>query len=344
VPPSSPHNAETGLPEPLREIEFKVRRREEGSRLDHFLDGRMVWRSRSSIQKLIARGQVVCRSQRGALKPALRVKGGEVVAVKIPLPKRDLDGLALDGGALDLEVLFEDRWIVAVNKPAGIPVHPAGRLLDRTVITALRRRYAEQGGIDTADIKLCHRLDLETSGVLLVSKDPISMPALAGQFENRSVAKEYLAIVHGEMQAESGEIDLPIGLAKDSKIRLKRGICHETGQSARTGFSVERRYEGFTLVRLRLFTGRHHQLRVHLAAIGHPIVGDKVYGLDEDFFLMYLDDRLDELAMARLLLPRQALHAHRLRIHHTGLDREITLEAPLPKELGEFLSGCRERS
>jgi 23S rRNA pseudouridine1911/1915/1917 synthase len=327
--------------EKLRELEFEALLDDEGERLDLFLNDRMEWRSRSSIKKLISKGQVALKNRESAVKASLRVRPGDVIGVRIPVPKRDLE-LSAAGADLDMDVLHEDRWILAVNKPAGVPVHPAGRLLDRTVITELRRRLHEAEGIDPENVKLCHRLDLETSGVLLVSKDPVTMPRISEQFENRSASKEYLAIVHGEMKQESGEIDLPIGLARKSLINMKRGIRRVGGQPARTGFRVEERYRGFTLVRLKLFTGRHHQIRVHLSAIGHPIVGDKVYGLDERFFLMYFEGKLDDEAMERLLLPRQALHAQSLTVLHPGLEERVSIEAPLPDDLREFLKGLEK--
>jgi 23S rRNA pseudouridine1911/1915/1917 synthase len=326
----------------LRELDFEVFSGDAGLRLDNFLNKRMAWRSRSSIQKLIATHQVRLKSRSCAMKPSLRVKGGDVVAVRIPVPKRELDGTLAGLLNRQIETLYEDRWILVVNKPAGIPVHPAGRILTGTVITLLRERCEELDGLNPEDVKLCHRLDLETSGVLLVSKDPVSMPSFATQFEYRKVSKEYLAIVHGEVAQDEGEIELPIGPATNSPIFNKRAIRRGKGQYARTGFKVEQRYEGFSRVRLKLYTGRHHQIRVHLSAIGHPIVGDKLYGLDENFFLMYFDGSLDEEAMKRLLLPRQALHACRLGLHHRGLGKEVFFEAPLPEDLTEFVLGLKK--
>lgn len=334
-------HSDAGGSRKLRELAFEVLPGDNEMRLDLFLCDRMPWRSRNSVKKLIAEGMVSFKNRDASRKPSARVKSGDRIGVIIPLPRpHPVDGSA-DRGELDLDIIHEDRWILAVNKPAGIPVHPAGRLLERTVITALRERYAPDHGLEPEEIKLCHRLDLETSGVLLVSRDPITMPHFSAQFEFRKAAKEYLAIVHGAITKQSGEIDLPIGVARNSKIQMKRGIRPGTGQPARTSFIVEQRFKDFTLVRVRLHTGRHHQIRVHLSAIGYPIVGDKLYGLDERFFLTYLEQgRLDDEAMKAILLPRQALHACSLRVHHVGLKEDITFEAPLPDDLVEFLNGC----
>ena len=317
-----------------RALRYEVLPEDEGLRLDLFLNDRMVWRSRSSIRRLMEKGKVCLLESpsgtRSALKPSRKVRSGEIYSVVIPVPRREAE--ALEEGLPEIPVLYEDEWIVVVNKPAGIPVHPGGRLLDRTVITRLNEVYRARAAAGTP-LKLCHRLDLETSGVLLVSKDTPLMPRLTRQFERRQAKKEYLALVHGEMEGEAGEIDLPIGMAKESRINLKRGIDLKAGQPARTSWKVERRLPGFTLVRLRLHTGRHHQIRVHLSAVGHPIVGDKAYGVDENLFLLYHQGRLDAEARARLLLPRQALHAARLTILHPARKEEMTFEAPLPPEI-----------
>jgi 23S rRNA pseudouridine1911/1915/1917 synthase len=339
----------TQVEEPWRELDYEVLPDDARMRLDLFLNDRMIWRSRSSIQKLIEEGGV--RVKEGAdkggsvLKPSRRVRPGEIYGVTIPKPKREIETLAARAD-LEIPVLYDDEWIVVVNKPAGIPVHPGGRLLDRTVITLLNEQRLQAGGDAASPLKLCHRLDLETSGALLISRDTPYMPKFVSQFERREAAKEYLALVHGEMDRDTGEIDLPIGMAEGSAINMKRGVNFKKGQSARTTYTVERRFAGFTLVRLRLHTGRHHQLRVHLSAIGHPIVGDKAYGLDENLFILYHQNRLDEAAKAMLILPRQALHAARLSIRHVVLGRRITFEAPMPREITDFmdsLSGREEK-
>ncbi|MHC4944994.1 MAG: RluA family pseudouridine synthase [Planctomycetota bacterium] len=327
---------------PMRELDYEVLPDDEGARLDLFLNDRMVWRSRSSIQKLIEKGKIRLKTNGKDIvpitKPSRKVKPGEIFAVTIPRPTRELEAL-VEKEDLEIPILYEDEWILVVNKPAGIPVHPGGRLLDRTVITLLNESYRKWVDPEKAPLKLCHRLDIETSGVLLIGKDPVTLPGFGAQFENRQVEKEYLALVHGELEQEEGEIDLPIGLAKGSKIHMKRGVNFGRGQPARTGYRVDRRLPGYTLVRLRLYTGRHHQLRVHLAAIGHSIVGDKAYGPDEEIFIRYHEERMTDDDRARLILSRQALHAARLTLDHLALKKRMTFEAPLPLEIQEFMNG-----
>jgi len=326
-----------------RELDYEVTLGNGGVRLDLFLQNLMEWRSRSSIQKLIELGKVrrkvvAGKGEAGSSdKPSRKVKEGEIYSVTIPKPRRELEPL-LSNEKLEMPVIYEDRWILVIDKPAGIPVHPSGRILDRTVITHLNKKRKEQLGEDALPLKLCHRLDLETSGILLIGKDPITQPRFVQQFENRAVVKEYLALVHGVIDEDQGEINLPIGVASGSAIYMKRGINVKKGQPARTGFQVEKRMDRFSLVRLRLYTGRHHQLRVHLSSINHPIVGDKVYGHDETLFIKYHENRLDSIDRERLILPRQALHAARLIINHPPLNKEISFEAPLPDDMVEFMN------
>ena len=307
---------------------------EHSMRLDQFLVGRLRWRSRTSIEQLISTGKVelVGRSAR----PSRKVQSGEHVEVLLPRPKRDTD-LGVDGAEIALPVLHEDRWLVAVDKPAGIPVHPGGRLLYKTVITELHRRYRRYGDPERDVVpKLCHRLDLETSGVLLVAKADAVVAEVGRQLRERETIKEYLAVVHGRFPDAVQEVDAPIGPALESAVSMKRGVRPD-GAPARTTIWRERLAGAFSLVRVRLHTGRRHQIRVHLQHLGHPIVGDKLYGLDEDLFLAYYEDRLNARALAELRLPRQALHAARIRIRHPAKDRPLEVRSPLPDDLEQFL-------
>jgi 23S rRNA pseudouridine1911/1915/1917 synthase len=338
-------------------LRLQVGKDEAGMRLDRFLAKRCHWRSRTKIEELIEGGEVelvgrVARSSR-------KVHEGEVVAVKLPRPKRELD-LHAAGPPRGLKVLFEDECLIAVDKPPDIPVHPGGRLLEDTVITRLQERYRaeakraakawadESGEVgddgdsddDVVVPKLCHRLDLETSGVLLVAKTDAVAAEMGRQMRRRETIKEYLAIVHGTVKDDEFVIDAPIGKHPASLIGNRRAVVPD-GVASKTGVKVERRFERdgeeFTLVRCRLYTGRRHQIRCHLHHAGYPIVGDKVYGLDEEFFLAYYEERLDAELLRRLILPRQALHAARLVVTHPKKKTPLAIEAGLPEDLQTFV-------
>lgn len=335
-----------------------VGRDEEGLRLDRFLAKRCTWRSRTKIEELIEQDQVELAGR--AARPSRKVRAGETVLVKLPRPRREVE-LAAQRPLPGLPILFEDAELIAVDKPAGIPVHPGGRLLEDTVITRLQERFGKVAASDAmrADEavlaanaagsmdapppivpKLCHRLDLETSGVLLVAKSDAVAAEMGRQMRRREAVKEYLAIVHGVVPKDEFVIDAPIGDHPASQIHNRRGVV-PGGSPSRTGVTVERRFEGggrgFTLVRCRLFTGRRHQIRCHLHHAGFPIVGDKVYGLDETLFLAYFEERLDAEALKQLLLPRQALHATRLVVSHPRTKQPLEIRSPLPADLEAFI-------
>ena len=340
VAPMPPSDGPDPSPPLLRtRLRLEVRGDEDGLRLDRFLARRCTWRSRTKIEELIERGRVELAGR--SARPARRVRAGETVTVLLPRPRREVD-LHAAGGPRDLPLLFEDRHLLAVDKPPGIPVHPGGRLLEDTVITRLHARFGVGApGLEPEERvvpKLCHRLDLETSGVLLVAKSDAVAAEMGRQMRSRETRKEYLAIVHGVVRDDGFVIDAPLGDHPASRVGNRRAVV-PGGRPARTGVKVERRWRDFTLLRCRLFTGRRHQIRCHLHHVGHPIVGDKVYGLDEEFFLAYYEARLDPTLLRRLLLPRQALHAARLVVRHPASGEPLDVSAPLPADLAAFLSG-----
>jgi 23S rRNA pseudouridine1911/1915/1917 synthase len=320
-------------------LRLQVGKDEAGMRLDRFLAKRCHWRSRTKIEELIEGGEVELVGR--VARPSRKVHEGEVVAVKLPRPKRELD-LHAAGPPRGLTVLFEDECLVAVDKPPDIPVHPGGRLLEDTVITRLQERY-RAAVVDDEDVivpKLCHRLDLETSGVLLVAKTDAVAAEMGRQMRRRETIKEYLAIVHGSVKDDEFVIDAPIGKHPASLIGNRRAVVPD-GVASKTGVKVEKRFERdgeeFTLVRCRLYTGRRHQIRCHLHHVGYPVVGDKVYGLDEEFFLAYYEERLDAELLRRLILPRQALHAARLVVTHPKKKAPLEVLAGLPEDLQTFV-------
>ena len=302
---------------------FTVGPRDRGKRLDLFLKERIPGLSRARLQEAIRTR--ITLSWPAAVRPATPVRPGERVRIGwVPLPEEPL--------ALELPVLARGQDWLAVDKPAGIPVHPVNRVRENSLIRLLRR----QEGVES--LRLVHRLDRETTGVLLVAATLEAARALALAFERGRVRKEYVALVRGELAQEAGEIDLPIGDRAGRKVFVRREAG--TGASARTRWAVERRLPGHTLLRLFPETGRRHQLRVHLAAVGHPILGDILYGRpDRDYLDMVRgtrDARREEGAP-----PRQLLHCVRLDFSDPTSGTLRTVEAPLP---ADFLAALHQLS
>jgi 23S rRNA pseudouridine1911/1915/1917 synthase len=326
---------------------YEVLPHEEGLRLDRFLHGRLHWLSRSVLQRMITEGVVSTRAQRLAgapLKSAARVAEGDRFEVTVPANPKDLEKARQNPPLHDRDILFEDEVLLVVNKPAGVPVHPVGKNLHRTVLTALHHRYRRPEDPDH-DIfpRLIHRLDLETSGVLLVAKDEAASKNLTAQFRARTVKKEYVALVYGDMHPGEGEVNLPLGPDENSRVPYKRMVRREGGREAVTRYQVLERGSGLTLVHLFPRTGRKHQLRIHMAALGHAIVGDKIYGPDEAYYFKARTGPPDEEDLKELLLPRQALHAYRLSIRHPKTEQTVRFEAPWPVSFDALLQRNPDR-
>ncbi len=303
-------------------------------RLDHFLRDVLFWRSRTSIRRLIEKGAVLAGEGRKP-RPSLKVREGEVITILLP-PRPPVE--APSGLLPEVPILYEDPYLLVVDKPPGLAVHPSGRQVEGTLIGILHARYPGGPGGDGPLPRLCHRLDKETSGVLLVSKDERARCLLGRQFEERKVQKTYLAVVEGAPEREEGIIDLPLAPDPKSPIRLKMEARRDgRGRPALTRYKVLERGERFSLVQVRPATGRQHQIRVHLAAIGHPIVGDKIYGPEERLFLRALEGGLTPEEKERLVLPRHALHAWKLRFHHPFREEEMEVTAPLPEDMAGLL-------
>lgn len=327
----------------VRASDFQARADDFAIRLDAFLLRHLTWRSRTSIQGLVQDGYVFVDAPTPdrpepsepvvERRPSRKLKHGARVVVVIP------EELRLPLGAFDgseLVVLHEDEAVLAVDKPAGVPVHPSGRHVADTLIQRVHARYREGNEGLKLPVRLCHRLDLETSGVILIAKGDANHVELMRQFEDREVEKEYLAVVRGVVEEDEGHVDLPLGPSRTSQVRLKMAALAD-GQPSQTAWRVLERREHATLLSCRPRTGRQHQIRVHLEAIGHPLVGDKLYGVEEEVFLRTARDELTQEDHTRLELPRHALHNHRLVFTSplTGTRREVTSE--LPADLRAYL-------
>lgn len=344
---------ERDLTEAPKEVELEVsassfRARADGfeMRLDNFLAAHLTWRSRTSIQELIKDGYVLVdpssrdhpRGTGEALretKPSRKLKHGSRVVVVIPEDLRaPMTGPAND----DLVVLYEDEGILAVDKPANVVVHPSGRHLTDTLIQRVHARYGAGFELETLGApRLCHRLDRETSGIVVVGLNPAAHSDVQQQFERREVEKEYLAIVHGVPRGDGGTIDHPIGSARASTVELKMAIAVD-GQPCRTDWRVIERFADCALVACEPRTGRQHQIRVHLAAIGHPVVGDKLYGEDESLFERALDGALSEADLRALGMDRHALHNHRTALRSPATGRWVEVTSPLPEDMRRYLA------
>jgi 23S rRNA pseudouridine1911/1915/1917 synthase len=266
------------------------------------------------------------------------VRLGDTIVVEIPpaptpAPRADQPTA--------VAIVYEDAWMVAVDKPPGMAVHPSGRHLDGTLLHELHRRYRRPDDPEHDVVpRLLHRIDLETSGLVAVGLDEQFHAQVRSQFEDRLVAKSYFAVVEGRPARDDGTIDAPIVPDKASAVRLKlkTGAPGE-GLAAVTHFRVVRSNGARTLLEVRPETGRTHQIRVHMASIGCPLVGDKLYGANEQWFLRQIEGSLDDAARAQLGLDRHALHSHTLRFHHPRLGREVQLEAPLPADMQALVDG-----
>ena len=341
----------------VRASDFRLRSEELSIRLDSFLQHHLHWRSRTSIQRLIRDGSVLLAPalprpavrQRASAPPKRSaelhserksgrlLRDGALVVVKIP---EELQIRPLAQPPDDLVVLYEDEEVLAADKPPLLPVHPSGRYLNDTLIQRVHARFhIESNKTARLPIRLCHRLDRETSGVCLCGKGDLAHRDLMRQFERRKVEKEYLAIVHGSPDGERGDIELPIGPARRSSVHLKMAVVPvgRGGQPSKTQWRVLERYERVTLVACRPFTGRQHQIRVHMDAIGHPLVGDKLYGVDEEIFLRNARGELEERDRRALELERQALHNHRLVWSSPRTGDRIEVVSPLARDLREYL-------
>jgi 23S rRNA pseudouridine1911/1915/1917 synthase len=329
--PEAAHDAEEDprarfkLPEGCAEnsiiLVFPVALEFSGMRLDLFIQSRIPRLSRTRAQRIV---KACAYSEDGRRRRASDlVRGGETVYLVRP-PFEE------PAASRELPVVYEDEAMIALNKPPGLPVHPSASYHRNTVSFILQEKY----GWANAP-RIAHRLDRETSGLLLCARTLEHERLLKYAFENRRMQKTYLAIVRGAMKDDAGTIDLPMARVTSGLHVLME--ARPGGLSAVTDYKVRARHAEHTLVELFPHTGRQHQLRVHLSQLGHPIVGDKLYGPEREApFLEHIETGLTPELLARLGHPRQALHAHKLSFVHPLRGTPLTLEAPLTPDLVEL--------
>lgn len=288
-------------------------------RLDAWLADRCDDLSRTRIQSLMDIGAIT--SGGTALGPRVRLEPGAEIIMVLP-DLRPADPPPQD---IPLDILYEDECVIAVNKPAGMVVHPAPGHADSTFVNALLFHCADLAGVGgVMRPGIVHRLDMDTTGVLIAAKDEQSLNALAAQFQAHTTEKTYYALVHGILERDSGRIDSPIGRHPTNRRKMTVNP-HDGGRSALTFWKVARRLTRTTLLEVRIETGRTHQIRVHLSSNGMPIVGDVFYGRKS------LDALIPDCPQ------RQMLHAARFSFNHPKTGERMTIEAPLPDDFERTL-------
>ncbi|HZK11443.1 MAG TPA: RluA family pseudouridine synthase [Atribacterota bacterium] len=295
---------------------------EDKIRLDLYLTQQEIYPSRSQIRNLISQGKIRVNNRPG--KPSYILKNRDVIDLAPPEQKE----LEIKAEAIPLDIIYEDEYLVVVNKPADMIVHPTGKIRSGTLVNALLYYCQDSlsgiGGVIRPGI--VHRLDKNTSGLIVVAKNDLAHLDLSKQMKEHQVTKKYIALVHGNLKDDSGIIDAPIG--RSLKNRKKMAVTEEgKSRKAVTQFKVLKRFFGYTLIEATLHTGRTHQIRVHLAFIGYPIVGDQLYGHKKQ----------------GLNINRQALHSHILGFMHPLSKKYMEFSAPLPKDMQELIDDLEGR-
>ncbi len=312
----NPQPAQTARTERAHVV--SVAQQDAGQRLDRYLTAILNDLSRTAVQQLIAGDSILVNGRKSKAGHLLRE--GDKIQISSIIPASDTGSARPT--SMPLDIVYEDQDLLVVNKPAGMVVHPAPGHHDDTLVNAL---LAYEPSLGEADASLrpgiVHRLDKDTSGLIIVAKNARAQAALIEQMQHHAIVKRYLALVEGNVALDQGSIDAPIG--RDPRHRQQMAITAIGSREARTHFKVLERYARHTLLLLELETGRTHQIRLHLKAIGHPVVGDPVYGSGSVF--------------KRAPLQRQFLHACQLHFTHPFTGEMIELEAPLPADLQAVL-------
>lgn len=324
-------------------ITLHVAEDDAGKRLDQYLAAKLPNVSRARVQQLILEGKVVTDGT--VAKAALRLKRDQQIEILGEVSRPPLRAIAED---IPLDIVYEDDYLAVINKPAGMMVHAgAGATEDArnrgTLVNALLHRFgalSEIGGQLRPGI--VHRLDRGTSGLMVVAKTDEAHRRLAQQFASRSAKKTYLALVHGWVQPERGTIN--VNISRDLQRRTRMTTGRQGGRVAVTHYNVQRRlntaYGKFSLLEIKIDTGRTHQIRVHMASVGHPVVGDTLYGAPRE---LPTSPRKQAKAAKTLSLARNFLHSTALEITHPVTKEILSFRRPLPAELQEFMASLEQK-
>lgn len=296
---------------------YNVQNEDIGLRLDHvILTNIMKDKSRSYIQNMIKEGLITLNGEK--VKTGQIIKSGDIIEVT----EMKVKTLAIEAVDMNLDIIYEDDDLAVINKPSGLIVHPASTTSEATLVHGLLHQMDELSSINgVIRPGIVHRIDKDTSGLLVVAKNDIAHRALSEDLQDHEIVRGYIALVYGQFKENEGSIDAPI--ARHPKNRLKMAVI-STGKKAKTHFKVLERFDRYTLLELRLETGRTHQIRVHLSYIGHPVVGDPVYGPKEV-----------------VGNNGQFLHARTLSFMHPTKKEQMTFTAELPQEFERFLKELR---
>jgi 23S rRNA pseudouridine1911/1915/1917 synthase len=315
----------------VKKLEFEVPEESAGTRIDLFLANKNIGLSRSRIQKLISEQNILVDGR--STKPSYKIKGNEKITIKVP----PLEKLSLEPEDIPLDILYEDSDLLVVDKKAGMVVHPALGNYSHTLVNALLFHCKDLSGINgVLRPGIVHRLDKNTSGLLVVAKNDFAHLSLAEQIKNRTLMREYVAIVWGHMPLDKGIIEAPIG--RSLKDRKKMTVTRLKGRESLTEYQVQERFDLCDLLSIRLKTGRTHQIRVHLSYLNHPVLGDPEYG-GRQKWIKGVHDQYRPLAQRLLnLIDRQALHAKKLGFIHPRTKEYKEFESSLPEDIENVLN------
>lgn len=317
-------------------IKVKTITEDKGKRLDLFLAGKDFGLSRSRIQGLIKEGRVLVENKK--VKSHYKIKGDEKVSIQVPPPER----LSLEPQDIPLDIVYEDKDLLVVNKKAGMVVHPAAGNYSGTLVNALLFHCKDLSGINgVLRPGIVHRLDKNTSGLLVVAKNDFVHKGLVAQLKERSLTREYAAFCWGNLPETEGIIEAHIG--RSVKDRKKMTVVRQKGREAITEYQVLERFQLGDYLRIKLKTGRTHQIRVHFLYLNHPLMGDPEYGGRKKHLGMIKESLKAQANQALKLIDRQALHAKKIGFVHPRSEKYMEFESELPEDMKKILEFLRKK-